>query len=139
MSKTKPFTNSRRRLQKGAALIESLVGMLILSIAVLGSLLALAQSMRLQHVNGVRAQVIDQLRGQLMSKGAGLCATSFPLQVSSHEVQVVVECEPYANVQVSIPGAQVVPVSLAANESQIITARATSVVLGDTLTVTSSR
>lgn len=139
MSKRTCTNRSSRRHQRGDALLESLVGMLILSIAVLGSLLAMANGVRTQHVNGVRAQVIDQLRDKLLQSGPALCGTTALLQVGTNRLNAVVTCTPYSSVAVGLPGTSPVTVTVPGAQAQIMTATVNSPILGGVLTVSSSQ
>ena len=113
--------------------------MLILSIALLGSLLALAHGVKTQHINGVRAQVITELRTSMLSRGAQLCGTAAELAIGSGPAQAEFDCEPYQNVTVQLPGHAAVPVVVAERDAQKMTARVEAAPLGGALTLSSRR
>lgn len=139
VSTTSSSIETGRPRQRGGALMEALVGMALLSIAVLGSMLALAHTTRTQHVNGVRAQVIDQIRTQFLREGAALCGLSVPVPVHGQTLSAQVSCSPYANVSVSFPGAAAVSVTVPVADAQVMTASVDSPLLGGVLTVSSAR
>ncbi|MBG6079047.1 Tfp pilus assembly protein PilV [Rubrivivax gelatinosus] len=130
---------SSRRRQRGMALLESLVGMLVLSIAVLGSLLLLAQGTRQQHVNNGRAQVIDQLRGQIASQGLDLCGSSPTLNVNTSRVTgTTVQCRSLGNVTVTLPGDSARAVAVPDDAARVIDVQVDSPLVGGSLSLGAS-
>lgn len=131
----KEIATTMRKPQSGIALIEALIGMLVLSLVTLGTMLALAQGAKTQHINGVRAQVIEQKRIHLMGSGVSACGTTIPLSVASNTMTANVTCEALNAVTVEVPGAAAVTVTVPASDAQIITSQTTSPLLGGTLKV----
>ena len=120
--------------------MEALVGMLVLSLALGGSLVALGKGAKLQYSNNIRAQVIDQIRAQAQAGGIALCGTSIPVRAGSGALTAAVTCTPYANVSVVFPGlAAPVSVVVPMSRAQILTAKISSPMLGGTMTVSSAR
>lgn len=128
-----------RRTQRGMALLESLIGMLILSIATLGAMLALAQSSQVQYVNGIRSQIIEHLRGRFLQEGVALCGTQVVVPVNGKPLQAVVSCTELSAITIGLPGAAPVEITVPAADAQIITAKVDSPLLGGPLTVSSNR
>ncbi|MBK1687917.1 hypothetical protein [Rubrivivax gelatinosus] len=122
------------------ALLEAVIGMLVLSVAVLGSLLLLAQGTRQQHVNNGRAQVIDQLRGQIASQGLDLCDSSPTLTVHASTVSgTTVECTSLGNVTVTLPGDSARVVTVPDDAARVIDVEVDSPLVGGSLTLGASR
>lgn len=130
------------RRQRGAALVESLVGMLVLGLAVMGSLMMVNQSLRTQHVHNARAQVMDQIRENMLGGDAAgslaLCGTNLPL-TGNQSVSRSVTCQTYDNVTVTLPGDVARAVPVASTEAQILSATVDSPAIGGAFTVTSAR
>lgn len=137
MFPTRPFT---KRRQAGDAILEALVGMLILCLVVAGSTVALGRGAKLQYSNNLRAQAIDQLRSKMMATGVSLCGTSVPLSVGNQTLSATVACTPYTNVLVTFAGVSgAIAAAVPTTQAQIMTATLTASALGGTLTVSSNQ
>lgn len=131
---------SSRRRQHGVALLEAVIGMLVLSIAVLGSLLLLAQGTRQQHVNNGRAQVLDQLRGQIASQGLDLCGSHPTLTVHANTVAgTTVECHSLGSVTVTLPGDSARAVAVPDDAARVIDVQVDSPLVGGSLSLGASK
>ena len=126
--------------QRGNALIDALVGMLILSLVVAGSLFALAQGAKTMFSNNLRAQVIDQLRAKMAAGGVALCGTNVSVTAAQTVLSALVTCTAYDTVTVAFPGvSNAVALAVPAAQAQVMTVTTTSSRLGGTLTVSSAR
>ncbi len=121
-------------------MIEALVGMLVLSLALAGTLLAMAKGAKLQYASNLRAEAIDQIRAVTLARGSALCGTSVVLQAGATSVSAAISCQPYSNVSVSFPGVgQPVSFAIPPAQAQIMTAKVNADVLGGTLTVSADQ
>lgn len=126
--------------QGGNAMIEALVGMMLLSLVVAGSLMAMAKGAKATYSNNLRGQVIDQLRTKLAANGVALCGTTLQVTAAKSTLSASVTCIPYGAVTVIFPGVSTpVLVSVPPAQSQIMTATANSPMLGGALSVSSAQ
>ncbi|MBZ8141736.1 hypothetical protein CLD22_17745 [Rubrivivax gelatinosus] len=138
MSKTRACTERRRRAPRGFALLESLVGMLVLSLAVIGSLLTLANGTRAQQVNNGRAEAIDRIRGQVVTQGLDLCGSELTLTVQASAAETSVSCRSYGNVTITLPGDNARSVTIADTDARIIDVTVDSPRVGGSLSLGAS-
>lgn len=126
--------------QRGNALIDAMVGMLVLSLVVAGSLYALGQGAKNTYSNNLRAQVIDQVRAKMAAGGVALCGTNFNVSVAQTVISAPVTCSTYDAVTVTFPGvSNAVSLAVPASQAQVMTVNTTSSRLGGTLKVSSAQ
>lgn len=124
--------------QRGIALIEAMVGMVLAGLIAAGSVYALARASKTQNAANLRSSVVEQVRTQVMAAGAGLCGSTTSVMVGSANLAAVYTCTPYTAVVMNFVGAtSAVSVDAAdvATRAQIITATVTSPLLGGAMTV----
>jgi Tfp pilus assembly protein PilV len=124
--------------QRGVALIEAMIGMVLAGLIATGSVYALARASKNQNASNLRSSVVEQIRAQVIAAGAGLCGSTTSVMVGSANLAAVYTCTPYTAVVMNFPGvadAVSVDESAVATRAQIITATVTSPLLGGALTV----
>lgn len=121
MYKTKVSFKHRApaKAQRGAALFEALVGMLVMSIAIPGALLTLAHGVKTQVVDNQRSILVRQIRSQLSNANGSPCNTALVLTVPAAKNQTgsqtaQVQCTALTGVTVSLPGAGVIALDASA-------------------------
>ncbi|MBK1614812.1 hypothetical protein CKO44_15185 [Rubrivivax gelatinosus] len=113
--------------------------MLVLSLAVIGSLLTLANGTRAQQVNNGRAEAIDQIRGQVVTQGLDLCGSELTLTVQSAAVaDTSVSCRSYGNVTITLPGDSARSVAITDTDARIIDVTVDSPRVGGSLSLGAS-
>lgn len=132
--------SSRLGRQRGSTVVEALVGMVLALLISSSSLYALSRGARIHHAANLRAAVVDQLRGQIMSKGVALCGRSLPLSVGAATLSATMSCQPYTGVTATFVGvSSAIPVSVPASQAQLITAVVNAPQIGGQLTVSSTQ
>lgn len=133
--------------QRGDALLEAMVGMIIVGLVSAASVFALGRGVKLQYSANARAQAVEQLRALMLSNngGAGLCAAAAPgITIDGVSYAVTVNkaapyCQPY-QLSLTLPGATA-PTAASASAPVSATPLQLSVTapsLGGTLTVSSN-
>jgi Tfp pilus assembly protein PilV len=131
---------STEKKNSGSALIEALIGMLILLLCVGGTVVALGNGAKVQNGNNLRAQAIDQVRGIMMDNGIDSCGKNVALPMGTQSLSVPVTCTTYSGVQVSFAGvAGAISIAIPATQAQIITATITSDAIGGSMVISSNQ
>jgi prepilin peptidase dependent protein A len=129
----------RRPRQRGDALLEALVGMLIVGLVASASVYAIARGSRMQYSNQIKGQIVDQVRDLMQAQGMALCGTSKSIALpKSQSVTATFTCQTYAGVTVTLPGLSGA-IAATPGLSQVLTATIeSSLVSGGPMTVSAT-